>query len=134
MDLRQMRYVIAVAESGSFRAAARSLHVAPQSLAEQIAMVEREIGAPLFVRSRSGVAPTSVGEVFIEHAATAVDSAERVLAESRAAAGLDSPGPVRIANALGHSRLTGDLVRQYLLRRPDADVRLVKLTSVRQIA
>jgi DNA-binding transcriptional LysR family regulator len=133
MDLRQMRYVLAVAEHGSVRRAAAALYMAQQSLSEQIAAVERDVGAPLFERSRSGMTPTAAGEVFIAHATTVVDAAERALAATRTAAGNGSPTPVRVGVATGLSALAGDLLRRYLLTRPDADVRLMNMRTASQI-
>ena len=57
-DLRQLRYFVTIAEAGSFTAAAAQLHVAQQSLSQQIALIERRLGAALFDRGPHGVTPT----------------------------------------------------------------------------
>ncbi|MEV4897146.1 LysR family transcriptional regulator, partial [Nonomuraea sp. NPDC055795] len=51
MDLRQVRYAIAIARAGSLRRAAGVLHIAQPTLSEQLKALEREIGAELFTRS-----------------------------------------------------------------------------------
>lgn len=133
MDLRQMRYVLAVAEHGAIRGAARALHIAPQSLAEQVGLAERETGAALFDRSRGGVALTPVGEVFVAHATAALTQAEHVLTATRAAAGQVTPAPVRVAVATGLASVAGELFRRLLVLHPEIDVRAADLRTTDQL-
>lgn len=60
-DLRQLRYFVAIAESGSFRAAAERLHVSQPPLSRQVAGLERALGARLFERNAAGVSLTASG-------------------------------------------------------------------------
>jgi DNA-binding transcriptional LysR family regulator len=78
-DLRQLRYFVAVAESGSFRAAAERLHVSQPPLSRQVAELERVLGARLLDRSASGVTLTAAGR-------TVVAKAESILREAEALA------------------------------------------------
>lgn len=78
MELRQLRYLVAVADEGQFTRAAAREHVAQPSLSQQIGRLEAEIGAPLIQRSRTASALTQAG-------ATLVGRARRVLAELDAA-------------------------------------------------
>jgi DNA-binding transcriptional LysR family regulator len=75
MELRQLRYVVAVAEEGNFTRAAARAHVAQPAVSQQIALVERELGAPLFERSPRGVALTPAGAAFLPHAQAALAAA-----------------------------------------------------------
>src|ERR1700685_4197051 len=69
MELRHLRYFIAVAEAGSMKLAAESrLHTAQPSLSRQIRDLEQEVGAALFVRSVRGVELTAAGRGFLDHA------------------------------------------------------------------
>jgi LysR family transcriptional regulator of abg operon len=68
MKLNQLRDVMAVAERGSLRAAARHLGVAQPALTRSIQELERELGVPLFEREAKGVVPTRMGELFIRRA------------------------------------------------------------------
>jgi DNA-binding transcriptional LysR family regulator len=75
MELRQLRYVVAVAEEQNFTRAAARAHVAQPAISQQIAQIERELGAPLFERSPRGVALTPAGAAFLPHARAALAAA-----------------------------------------------------------
>jgi DNA-binding transcriptional LysR family regulator len=65
MQLQQLRYVVAVAEERHFTRAAARLRVAQPSVSAQVRALERDLGAPLFDRTRAGVTLTRAGEVFL---------------------------------------------------------------------
>ena len=76
-SLRQLQYVVAVAEVQGFRKAAERCHVSQPSLSAQIAELESVLGTRLFERSRRGVLLTRAGRVFVERARLLlVDAAE----------------------------------------------------------
>ncbi|MEV0146091.1 MULTISPECIES: LysR family transcriptional regulator [unclassified Nonomuraea] len=87
MDLQQMRYVVAVAETGGFTRAAERCLVVQSALSHQIARLERELGARLFDRTSRRVSLTPAGEAFLPAARQALDAADRARAEVAAAAG-----------------------------------------------
>src|SRR6476661_5057950 len=77
MELRHLRYFIAVAEEGSLTLAAeKRLHTAQPSLSRQIRDLEGEVGVPLLSRSVHGIELTAAGRVFLDHARLAVTQAE----------------------------------------------------------
>jgi LysR family transcriptional regulator, hca operon transcriptional activator len=77
MELRHLRYFIAVAEEGSLTLAAhKRLHTAQPSLSRQIRALEKELGAQLITRSVHGIELTAAGRVFLDHARLAVTQAE----------------------------------------------------------
>jgi DNA-binding transcriptional LysR family regulator len=65
MQLRQLEYFVAVAESRHFTRAAAAVHVAQPSLSKQIRTLERELGAPLFSRARGRITLTAAGETLL---------------------------------------------------------------------
>ncbi|WAL99700.1 LysR family transcriptional regulator [Streptomyces sp. Je 1-369] len=87
MDLQQMRYVLAVAETASFTRAAEKCHVVQSALSHQVARLEKELGARLFERTSRKVWLTSAGEAFLPAARQALEAAERARAEVAAAVG-----------------------------------------------
>src|ERR1043165_3016019 len=69
MELRHLRYFIAVAEEGSVsNAAERRLHTAQPSLSRQMRDLEQEVGVKLLERKARGVRLTAAGQVFLDHA------------------------------------------------------------------
>src|SRR6476620_4612459 len=87
VELQQMRYVVAVAETNSFTRAAKRCLVVQSALSHQIARLEKELGARLFDRTSRQVRLTAAGEVFLPEARQALDAAERARAEVAATAG-----------------------------------------------
>ena len=73
MELRHLRYFVAVAEEGSLTVAAeRRLHTAQPSLSRQIRDLEYEVGVQLMIRSAHGIELTAAGRVFLDHARLAL--------------------------------------------------------------
>ncbi|MES2898640.1 MAG: LysR substrate-binding domain-containing protein [Pseudomonadota bacterium] len=68
MELRQLRYFVAIVDHGSLSRAAVVLHVAQPALTQQLRQLEEELGAKLLHRSAQGVLSTDAGKVFYEHA------------------------------------------------------------------
>jgi LysR family hca operon transcriptional activator len=77
MELRHLRYFIAVADAGSLTVAAeQKLHTSQPSLSRQIRDLEQEVGVQLISRSARGIELTSAGKAFLDHARTALLQAE----------------------------------------------------------
>src|SRR3982074_96273 len=101
MELRHLRYFVAVAEEGSLTVAAQKrLHTAQPSLSRQIHDLELELGVRLLVRGPRGVELTASGRVFLDHARVALLQVEAATEAARRAA-----QPARTAFAIGF--LTG---------------------------
>jgi len=101
MELRHLRYFVAVAEEGSLTLAAeRRLHTAQPSLSRQIRDLEYEVGAQLMVRSAHGIELTAAGRAFLDHARLALAQVDAAREAARRAA-----RPAKLSFALGF--LTG---------------------------
>ncbi|MER7552661.1 LysR family transcriptional regulator [Streptomyces anulatus] len=87
MELQQMRYVIAVAETNNFTRAAQRCLVVQSALSHQIARLEKELGARLFERTSRRVRLTEAGAAFLPAARQCLEAAERAAAEVAAAVG-----------------------------------------------
>ena len=101
MDLRHLRYFIAVAEEGSLTVAAeKRLYTAQPSLSRQMRDLEAELGCALMLRSVKGIELTPAGRVFLDHARMVLSQADAAIAAARRAA-----VPAKASFALGF--LTG---------------------------
>jgi LysR family hca operon transcriptional activator len=104
MELRHLRYFVAVAEEGSLTLAAeKRLHTAQPSLSRQIRDLEYEVGVELLSRSVHGIELTAAGRAFLDHARLALTQAEAAAEAARRAA-----RPVKPTFAMGF--LTGQEV------------------------
>ena len=87
MELRHLRYFVAVAEEGNLTVAAeRRLHTSQPSLSRQIRDLEYEVGAELLTRSARGVELTAAGRAFLDHARLALAQVEAASEAARRAA------------------------------------------------
>jgi LysR family nitrogen assimilation transcriptional regulator len=112
MSLRQIRYFVTVARSGSFSAAARLLHVSQPSLCVQIKQLEERLEAKLLLRHSRGVELTESGQAFLPHAIASLDDIKR---GERAVAALNRPGLDEIT--LGLTPTAGRALIADLLRK-----------------
>ena len=88
MELRHLRYFVAVAEDLNFTHAAARLHLAQPALSSQIKDLEEEFQVELFERGRRGVQLTRAGKLFFSRARSILEQASRAAEETRNAAGL----------------------------------------------
>lgn len=87
MELRHLRYFVAVAEAGSMTVAAtQKLHTAQPSLSRQLRDLEHEVGTPLMTRGARGVELTAAGRAFLDHARLALSQVEAAVQAARRAA------------------------------------------------
>jgi DNA-binding transcriptional LysR family regulator len=96
-DLVRLQTLTTVVETGSFSGAARALHVSQPAVSRQIALLERQLGLPLLLRSRGGVQPTPAGQLLVDHATAVLDrlALAEVQVEALTAA---HPGAVRLGS------------------------------------
>ena len=78
-ELRLLRSFVVIAQEGSLRRAATRLHIAQQSLSQQLRVLESQVGAPVLRRSSRGVSLTEVGKVLLREALPVLGHAERAM-------------------------------------------------------
>jgi len=91
LELRHLRYLVAVAEEGTFTRAAERLFIAQPSLSQQIGRLEQIVGTPLLVRARDRVRPTAAGAVLLDAARDVLAAMDHGVCRTRQAAGLGRP-------------------------------------------
>jgi DNA-binding transcriptional LysR family regulator len=94
-DWNDLRYFLAVAQTGSTLAAGRRLRVSQTTVARRVAALEEALGLTLFERRQAGYVPTPAGEALLERA-RGVESAATALGEAAAAVGREASGTVRL--------------------------------------
>ncbi len=132
MELRHLRYFVAVAEYGSFSAAARRLHIAQSAISEQLSNLEQEIGVPLFLRASRKAAMTPAGELFLVEARNVLATAQNAV-EVAQRAHLGKIGALRIGFFAGATGVSfPKLIRQFRKKHPEVQLSLVEMTSGQQ--
>ena len=133
MELRHLRYFVAVAEELHFGRAARRLGVAQPPLSRQIRDLEREIGTPLFDRVPRGVDLTPAGAAFLPEARLTLAQAERAQRSAqRAARGETGRLRVGFVEAATHSGILPDVLSFFRMHLPSVGLSLFELESLRQ--
>lgn len=134
MELRHLRYFVAVATELSFSRAAETQLVAQPALSTQIADLEREIGTPLLFRTKRVVRLTAAGSMFLADASAilaAADAAKaRALRASRGEVGELSIG--FFAAPIMHT--LPEWIRLYRAAFPDVTIRMLEMTPDRQLS
>jgi DNA-binding transcriptional LysR family regulator len=133
MEVRQLRYFVAVAEELHFRRAAERLHMSQPPLSNQLRRLEDELGCPLMIRSRRRVELTPAGGAFLT-------DARRVLAELDEAAQTarrihaGRAGRLRVS-FVGSALLSlvPSVVRRYRAARPDVELQLRERSTEEQL-
>jgi DNA-binding transcriptional LysR family regulator len=91
LELRHLRYLVAVADAGTVTRAAERLFIAQPTLSQQIGRLEQVVGTPLLVRGRDGVRLTAAGAVLLDAARDVLAAVDHAVCQTRQAAGLGRP-------------------------------------------
>jgi len=121
VELRHVRYFIAVAESLNFSKAAQQLHIAQPPLSRQIRQLEEDLGVTLFVRSKRRVELTKAGRVFLDEARKLVIQAGHATEAARHAQ-MGECGTLRIGIASGLGGVVSKVVAEHASRFPSITV------------
>jgi LysR family transcriptional regulator of abg operon len=126
MKLDHFEEVVAIAERGSMRAAARHLQIAQPALTRSLALLERELGAPLFERRARGVVATPLGEAFIARARSILTEIRRTREEVEQIRGAGT-GTVTVGLSIAaHLALLPPSLRPFRARYPDIRLHIIE--------
>ncbi|QEX17289.1 LysR family transcriptional regulator [Hypericibacter terrae] len=128
MELRHIKYFLAVAEELHFRKAAETLHISQPPLSQQIRQLEEELKVPLFVRNKRGVSLTPAGKRFLPYAQrilAAVDSAILVTRQG-------VPDRVKFGFVSSAAMLLSPVMHRFREAHPSVDLRMVEASTSRQ--
>ncbi|HUO59956.1 MAG TPA: LysR substrate-binding domain-containing protein [Candidatus Acidoferrales bacterium] len=133
MELRLLRYFVAVAEALNVTRAAEQLHTAQPSLSQQIRQLEDMIGGPLFLRDKHRLQLTETGRVLLPEAREILKMTESAIAHARQAA-LTQRGTITVAMIPGPEGLIlCRAIPEFMRTYPDVQVLLRTMTAPEQI-
>ncbi len=134
MELRHLRYFVAVASELHFTRAAERLGIGQPPLSQQIQQLEQEVGTPLFIRDRRGVALTEAGQAFLADAQLVLAGAERAKEAARRI-GNGEVGTLAIGFTVSTSihPFVPRLIRTYRFRHPGVGVTLVEQPTMQLV-
>src|SRR5689334_24125331 len=134
MELRHLRYFVAVGEEQHFGRASRRLRVAQPALSRQIQDLEEEIGFKLFERLPRGVKLNPAGKLFLEDARRILQEISDAAARAaRVAHGRSGTLRVGFTENASWRGIVPDSFRRFRERQPDAELQLTPATSLEQI-
>ncbi|MFI2666968.1 LysR family transcriptional regulator, partial [Micromonospora carbonacea] len=121
LELRHLRVVCAIAETGSVTKAASTLGLAQPALTAQLQRIERALGGPLFERDRRGARPTALGELVLARARVLLPAMQGLQDEAARLAGA-GPSPARYRFGGVNSPILGRLVHRLAAAHPQAQI------------
>lgn len=128
MKLHQLRDLIAVADTGSLRAAARQLNIAQSAITKSVRLLEKELDVPLLERNKRGVVLTPMGVLFLQRARAASGELVKAQEEIRQHRGDGSGRVVVSLSTVPHISLLPAVIDAFSKRYPD--VRLTILEAL----
>jgi len=126
MKLQNFREVVAVAEQGSIRAAARLLGVSQPGLTRSLAELERQLGGPLFERRARGVVPTLLGQAFMRRAASILHEVRRTRDEMAQLCGHTTGTVTAGLSIAAHLALLPPALVPFRRRYPDTKLHIIE--------
>src|SRR5882762_3514517 len=134
MELRHLRYFVAVGEEQHHGRAARRLRLAQPALSRQIQDLEQEIGFRLFDRLPRGVKINEAGKLFLNDARRILQEINDATARAkRIASGLAGTLRIGFLESISWHGIIPDSIKDFRERRPDVELQLKALTSLSRL-
>lgn len=132
MELRHLRYFVAVADEQSFTRAAERLHISQPPLSRQIQDLEEELGTPLFERGSRPLKLTEAGRFFYGHATRLLEQAAQAARATRRVARMERRLVIGFVGSTMYGAMPR-LVRLFRAERPQTELSLVEMSTLDQI-
>jgi DNA-binding transcriptional LysR family regulator len=132
MELRHLRYFVAVADEQNFTRAAERLHISQPPLSRQIQDLEEELGLSLFERGSRPLQLTEAGRFFYHHATRMLEQAHAAIQTTRRVAQAEKRLVIGFVSSTMYGALPR-LVRLFRAARPNTEVQLLEMSTVDQI-
>lgn len=132
MELRHLRYFVAVAEERNFTRAAARLHIAQPPLSRQMQQLEETLGVALIEKGSRPLRLTEAGEFFLAHARPLLDQVRDLQAMTQRIGKLERTLSIGFVASTLYGELP-DIVHRYCERHPEVDVTLHEMTTVQQL-
>jgi DNA-binding transcriptional LysR family regulator len=132
MELRHLRYFVAVAEERNFTRAAERLHIAQPPLSRQIQQLEEDLGVPLIEKGSRPLRLTEAGQFFLAHAKPLLDQVRDLKAMTQRVGKLERTLSLGFVASTLYGQLP-EIVRRYRERYPEVEVTLHEMTTVEQL-
>jgi DNA-binding transcriptional LysR family regulator len=132
MELRHLRYFVAVAEERNFTRAAQRLHIAQPPLSRQMQQLEEMLGVELIEKGSRPLRLTEAGQFFLAHAKPLLDQMRDLKTMTQRVGKLERTLSVGFVASTLYGLLP-DIIRRYRERHPEVDVTLQEMTTVEQL-
>ena len=127
IELRHLRYFVAVAEEKSFTRAAERLHMQQPPLSQQLRALEEQLGTPLFERLPRGVELTAAGAAFLDDARAVLDSVGAAAARaSRVGAGIEGALTIGLASSAATHEVVPSVIAAFRDRYPTVFLKFIE--------
>lgn len=133
MKLHQLRDVIAVAETGSLRAAARQLNIAQSAITKSVQLLEKELDVPLFERHKRGVILTPIGHRFVQRARSASAELTRAQDEIVQLRGAGRGSVTVSLSTVPHMALLPSVIQPFRNRYPEVRLSILEALGFHSI-
>ena len=125
MQLRHIIAMVAVADSGSLRAAAKRLGISQPAMTKAIREIETLMGVSLLQKTVQGTIPTDAGRIFLVRARSIVEEMQRAKEEMSHLAGVQA-GSVTVGLSVGAALLSGRAIQTFMRTHPNVQVRVIE--------